>query len=136
MITALVLAAFVQTGGAEVVAQFSSYFRAERWDFAITYSTLERTPAWDESASAPSLSPRQALEIAGRQLTELVADSERWRVKSISLRPVGSKNYWVYLIEFGEPPPRSDGGITSSLGLVVLMDGNAIVPIRSRWPPQ
>ena|SRR5437870_1915304 len=94
MITALVLAAFVQTSGAEVVAQFSSYFRAERWDFAITYSTLERTPAWDESASAPSLSPRQALDIAGRQLTELVSDSERWRVKSISLRPVGSKNRW------------------------------------------
>ena len=136
MLTAVVLSLALQVGATDTVAQFSSYIRAKRWDFTVTRTMLEQGPTWVEADLSPPLPVRDAITRASKQLGELVQDSERWRFRSISLIPLEGEGNWIYVVEYGEPPPRSDGGITSGMRLVVLMSGASVVPTRSPWPPK
>jgi hypothetical protein len=131
MVLLLFIAAMSQAP-ADHVAQFSSYVRGERWDFRVTQADLDRAPVWREIDSAPPLPPRDALAAARKRLSELVADSERWRRDEIVLKPlVGG---WVYVVNFFPPQTDPLGGATQTIGLVVLLDGRAIVPTRTPWP--
>jgi len=120
--------------GTDNVATFSSYVRAERWDFVITRETLNQTPLWAEAEDVPPLPVRRAMSIAARQLAGLVSDAERWRFAEVSLRPIGEPRHWVYVVDYSEPPPSPEGGLTSRLALLVLMDGTAVAPSRTPWP--
>lgn len=111
--------------------KLSSYVNGEVWEFLVTQERLEAAPLWEESAPTPPLSPRQALVASSKQLAGLVNDSPRWRLYSISLRPLmGSPNLWFYVVEYLPPFPSSLGGPTASARLVVLMDGSVITPTR------
>jgi hypothetical protein len=134
MLTAILFAVTLQTAGSDVAAGFSSYIRGERWDFNVTREALQQTPSWPEAEPSPPLPPRRAIQVAAEQLEALVTNPERWRFSSVSLRPVGEDGSWVYVVEFAEPPPRPDGGIHSSLRLVVLMNGSSVTPARRLWP--
>lgn len=136
VLATLVLAVMCQLGAFDTVAQFSSYIRAERWDFTVTRTMLEQQPAWVETDPSPPLQVRRAMAIASKQLGELVQDAERWRFNSVALHRVGGESGWVYVVEYGEPPPRSDGGISSHVRLVVLMSGTTVIPTRQPWPPR
>ena len=133
MLTALLVAVALQASGADA-AVFSSHVRGERLDFAVPRSVLQQTPAWSDADLSPPLPPRRAIQIAARQLRELMPDPERWRLSRISMRPIAGGERWLYIVEYDEPPPGPTGGITSSLGLVVLMDGSTVNPKRSLWP--
>jgi hypothetical protein len=107
-----------------------------RWDSKLTRAMVDQAPAWQEADQWPPLSPRRAIELAWQQLGTLVDDRERWRFSSISLKQVGPQRTWVYIVEISEPPPRPDGGIHSSIELIVLLDGTTIAPLKRPWPPQ
>jgi hypothetical protein len=134
MLLVILFAIGLQAADQDYAGSFSSYIRGERWDFSVTRSALAEGPSWPEAEVAPPLPPRQAIRIAVEQLQELMTDAERWRLSSVSMRPIGEEGNWVYVVEFAEPPPRADGGIHSSLRLVVLMNGTTVAPARRRWP--
>jgi len=115
-------------------ASFTSHTRGVRWDFRLTQARLDQSPAWPEGDAWPPLSPKSAIDAAWQQLRTLVDDTERWRFESVSLKQVGSKATWLYVVEIAEPPPRADGGIHSSIRLIVLLDGTTVEPVRSPWP--
>ena len=70
----------------------------------------------------------------------LVGDKEGWQLRSVSLKQVGPQRTWIYVVDIAEPPPRPDGGVHSSIGLIVLMDGTTVTPLRTMmqppWPPR
>jgi hypothetical protein len=134
VLTLIILSLALQSTEPAVAASFSSHTRGVRWDFNLTHAMLDQSPAWPEADPYPPLSPKRAIELAWQQLGTLVHDPERWRFNSISLQPVGPKRTWIYIVDISEPPPRADGGIHSSIRLVVLMDGTTVVPVRSPWP--
>jgi len=133
---AIFVASAIQKPGTSNAASFSSYFRGDRWDFNVTHEALEQSPSWPEEVAEPPLAPRHAARIARQQLEGLVTDSERWRLHTVSLMPVGSDGKWIYVVEFDEPPPRPEGGLHSSIRLVVLMNGFTVSPSRRPWPEQ
>ena len=120
MLATIILAAVIQTGGTENVAKFSSYVRSERWEFVVARATLNQTPVWEEADDEPPLPVRRAMSIAARQLAGLVSDADRWRFEAVSLRPIGGARHWVYIVDYNEPSPTQEGGLTSRLSLVVL----------------
>jgi hypothetical protein len=128
------IAVQAQMVGTNSVAGFTSYAQGQVWQFEVTRTALARSPDWDDHSETPPLSPREAIRIGQRQLRELVTTVDGWRLDSVSLRPLNPPTKWVYLVEFEEPPPRPEGGIHSSLRLVVLMDGSTVMPVRSAQP--
>ena len=131
MMLLLLFVAVCQTP-APRVAQFSSYVRGERWDFDVTRTDLDSAPVWKDTDSAPPLPPRDAIAAAKKRLTELVPDSEQWRVNQVALRPLSGG--WLYVVEYEPPPPTPLGGLTTPVSLVVLLDGRAITPTKTPWP--
>jgi hypothetical protein len=132
VLIAILVTAVIEVAGN--AAGFSSYVRGERWDFNVTHEALAQTPSWLPEDASPPLSPRKAIEVAAKQLQELVTDPERWRFSEVALYPVGPNEKWVYLIRFSEPPPRPEGGSHSLLGILVLMNGATASPVRRPWP--
>jgi hypothetical protein len=130
----LVLLVMLQVSGNEMIGQWSSYVLGQRWDFSVSRNDAEQSPRWSVFLDDPPLSPRQAVQVAKVELNELVPDAGAWRLNAVRMVPLGVPDGWIYVVEFGEPPPRPDGGITSSMGIVVLMNGHAVLPTHSPWP--
>jgi len=63
-------------------------------------------------------------------------DADKWRLASVKLQPILFPDAWIYVVEFAPPPARPDGGIYTTMTVVVLMNGRAIVPLSSKWPPE
>ena len=134
MLNLILIALTMQTPGSQGVFELYNYVQGERWTLTVTSRSLEQSPSWLESEIWPPLPPRQAGQIAVKQLATLVRDSERWRLQTISLRPTGPPGKWVYLVGIEGPPPRIDGGVHGAVTLIVLMDGTVVVPKRDPWP--
>jgi len=84
----------------------------------------------------PPLSPRAAIQSAHILLSQLMKDADKWRLASVKLQPILFPDAWIYVVEFAPPPARPDGGIYTTMTVVVLMNGRAIVPLSSKWPPE
>jgi hypothetical protein len=134
VLTLILLSLSLQLTEPGVAGSFSSHTRGVRWDFNLTHATLDQSPDWTEADEWPPLSPKRAIELAWQQLGTLVGDTEGWRFDSISLKQFGPKRKWIYVVEIDEPPPRADGGIHSSIKLVVLLDGTTVAPVRRPRP--
>jgi len=115
-------------------ASFSSYIDDQRFEFSISPSALSASPSWSDSEPFPPLSPRTAIAAAWEQLKVLGKNPEGWRMNNVSLVPIGPEGKWLYLVELEEPPPRPDGGIHTSMRIVVLMDGKTVSPSVTPWP--
>jgi hypothetical protein len=135
----MIVAVALQMAGADQALTRSCYVRGQRWDFAVTRADLARAPVWSPTKPFPPFSPRGAISIARQQLKALVEDSERWPFLSVSLYPISGTDHWMYVVDYAEPisPETGRVGVAGArLGLVVLMDGNAITPTREPWPPR
>jgi hypothetical protein len=115
---------------------FSSYIDGKRWDFVVTHQDIENSPRWLDTDDNPPLSPRAAIRSARLLLSQLMKDGNQWRLDSVQLRPIDFPRSWIYVVDFQQPPPRPDGGISTKMSVVVLMNGRAIVPTSSKWPPE
>ena len=121
---------------AQSYATFSSYHNGMRYEFVVTPTSLESSPAWSEDQDNPPLSPRSAREIAYTYLQKLVSNAEKWNKGEIRLHPMGQK--WIYAIEFSAPPPITIdrlGRYGSSFVIIVLMNGETVeakvTPVKS-----
>lgn len=134
MLLAILLITTLQSSGHDVISQWSSYVLGERWDFTVHRGDAEKSPRWSEFLDDPPLPPRQAIQSAQSLLKRLVENADAWPLRAVRLEPMSTSNSWAYIVDFGEPPPRPDGGLTSKLGIVVLMNGVAIEPTHHPWP--
>jgi len=68
---ALIIGTLCGTTMAQQVAEFSSYYSGNRYDFRLTQQQLLNTPAWLDDEPNPPLSPRAAH--SGSELLESLA---------------------------------------------------------------
>jgi hypothetical protein len=119
---------------AQFCASHSSYYDGKRYDFNITHPQLDETPSWTEDAESPPLSPRKAIAVASACLPKLVPNAEKWRFAALHLDPVGNKEKWIYVVEFHAPhPPGVFDGPVRTMNIVVLMNGNPVQPVISKY---
>ena len=133
----LFLLALQEVGQNGVVSIDSSYLHGERLDFALTRTALDAAPKWLEFRDDPPLAPRHAIHAAEGVLAKLVDNSGRWRLASVTLRPMLGEDVWVYVVEFDAPfpdGPGAGGGPTATIRIPVLMNGYAVDPTRRPWP--
>lgn len=114
---------------AKPAAAFFSYYEGRKYDFAISDVRLAKTPVWQSEDSSPLLSPRKAGDLATGFLPKLVADPARWKIKEITLTPVGPGSVWIYVVEIVESdPPGAGEGRLPKFNIPVLMDGTVVQP--------
>jgi hypothetical protein len=131
---ALMLGALCGTVMAQQVAEFSSYYSGNRYDFRLTRKQLLNTPSWLEDEPNPPLSPRTAHSAALSYLRTLFYDASEWRLQEIKLVPLGER--WVYVITVSpSSPPNCYDCLVSPFRIVVTMDGNAVTAVVSQWKP-
>ena len=117
-------------------ATHNSYVDGQRWEYVVTRQDTESSPRWREVDVSPPLPPRVAIQSARFLLWQLIKDARTWRLASVKLQPIYRPGDWIYLVEFAPPPPRTHGGLINTMTVVVLMNGRAIVPVSSKWPPE
>jgi hypothetical protein len=126
----LVLAVAIQSAP----ATFSSYTEGTRWDFVVSRDDIERSPRWADSDDSPPLAPRPAMRSARLMLAGLVPNADQWRTGSVNLQQVLFADTWIYIVEFRQPSKSPAGGVVTPMRVVVLMNGRAIIPVKSQWP--
>jgi hypothetical protein len=142
MLTTIALMISLQVSPARIA--FFNQFGDERWESRVTDEMLARTPVWIDDAPSPPLPVRLAIGHATEQLRLMVSDPNQsalrqvtleaslWRLKSISLQPVGDQGRWIYIVEYlGPAPPRQIDGPVPLLRIVVLMNGEVVAPTRT-----
>ena len=111
---------------------FTVEYNSTRYEYHITDQELQATPAWPAGQDNPPLSARSAIDIASKELAELLPDGKDWRLYEVTLRPIEDR--WVYLVQFLEPLRGNGGGqqLSSGFEVVVLMNGVAVMPRISK----
>ena len=111
---------------------FTVEYNSTRYEYHITDQDLQATPAWPAGQDNPPLSARSAIDIASKELAELLPDGKDWRLYEVTLRPIEDR--WVYLVQFLEPLRSNAGGqqLSSGFEIVVLMNGVAVMPRISK----
>jgi hypothetical protein len=121
------------TAMSQQVAEFSSYYSGNRYDFRLTHRRLLNTPAWVDDEPNPPLSARAAQSTALSYLSTLFDDATEWRLEEIKLVPVVDR--WVYVVSFTPPPRNCQDCTTTPFSIIVTMDGNAVTVAVSKWKP-
>jgi hypothetical protein len=111
---------------------FTVEYNSTTYVYHITDQDLQATPAWPADQDTPPLSAQRAIDIASKQLAELLPNGKDWRLYEVTLRPIEDR--WVYLVEFLEPLRGNGGGqqLSSGFEIVVLMNGVAVMPRISK----
>ena len=131
---AFMMSAFCGISVSQQVAEFSSYYSGNRYDFRLTHKQLLSTPTWLEDEPNPPVSPRTAQSAALGYLRTLFYNATEWRLQEIKLVPLTER--WVYLVSFTPPPPPHTADYMSTpFSIVVTMDGTAVTAVVSRWKP-
>lgn len=132
----LAVGALLVTGSVRAqdnTSSFSSYYKGNRYDFNITQAQLNGTPSWSALSANPPLAPRRAMALATAYLPKLVEEAGKWHQDEVALTKVGSGDKWVYVVKFsGFHPPNVVDGPVPVMRLVVLMNGEVVVPVISK----
>ena len=117
---------------AQVETTFTVEYNGTKYEFHISDQDLQASPAWPANQENPPLSARRAIDIASKQLAELLPNGKDWRLYEVTLRVID--NHWVYLVQFLEPLRSTGAGQQDSSGfeIVVLMNGVAVMPRISK----
>jgi hypothetical protein len=104
--------------------------------FHVTEAVVKTTPVWKPGASCPPLDPRRAIEIATKQLHQLVKEPTKWYLHEISLVDFGDQAHWVYVAFFYREYPANLAVIgMDNFQIPVLMNGAIVKPEAVQIPP-
>jgi len=108
----------------------------KQFDFSVSDTAVKATPAWTPDAACPPLQPRRAIEIATKQLHDLVKDPAKWYFLQINLVDFGDHMHWVYVVIFDRhyPPDLAVYG-GDYFQIPVLMSGTTLQPKVRPLPP-
>ena len=127
----LVLSFTCAVGGEVAIGGLSPSGKADgkAVQFNVTDAVVKATPVWTRDAPCPPLAPHRAIEIATKQLHELVKEPAKWYFHEISLVDFGDHIHWVYIAFFYReyPEPVTVIGM-DSLQIPVLMSGATLKP--------
>ena len=100
----------------------------KQFDFPLTADVVKATPRWTPNSSCPPLEPRQAIEIATKQLRGLVKDPAVWYFLQLNLVQF-SGDHWAYIVIFDRHYPEN---VAVTFGdyfqIPVLMSGATLEP--------
>jgi hypothetical protein len=99
------------------------------WVSSVSQAEIDASPEWKENADGALLSPNAAIRSARTALGQVMADANHWSVSGVTLRPVGWPIRGVYEVVFVQPPGLLNGS-APTLTILVLMNGEAMVPRR------
>jgi len=101
----------------------------KQFDFSVTDTAVKATPVWTPDAACPPLQPRRAIEIATKQLRDLVKEPAKWYFLQINLVDFGDHMHWVYVVIFDRqyPPDLAVYG-GDYFQIPVLMSGATLKP--------
>ena len=110
--------------------------RADGKDFTfhVHAETVRDTPPWPLDATCPPLPPRRAIEIARKQLNELVNEPSKWYFHEISLVDFGDHIHWVYVAMFDREYSQEHADYY--FHIPVLMTGDVVKPQVRALPPE
>ena len=118
-------------GGEVVISGLSPMGKADgkAFFFSVSDTVVKATPVWLRDAPCPPLAPRRAIEIATKQLHELVKEPAKWYFHSISLVDFGDHIHWVYVADFYREDPANPTEFNiGSFEIPVLMSGATLKP--------
>jgi hypothetical protein len=125
----MLLAVVAHATGAEIGGMGASG-RADgkQFEFPLTADIVKATPAWTPHSSCPPLEPRQAIEIATKQLHDLVKIPADWYFLQLNLVRF-SGDHWAYIVVFDRHYPE-DVAVTFGdyFQIPVLMSGVSLEP--------
>ena len=106
----------------------------KQFSFDLTAEVVKETPAWMPNSSCPPLEPRQAIEIATKQLHGLVKDPSAWYFLQLNLVQFNG-DHWAYIVVFDRHYP-DDVAVTFGdyFQIPVLMSGATLEPKVSALP--
>src|SRR5262245_39960336 len=95
----------------------------KQFDFPLTIDVVKDTPTWAPNSACPPLDPRRAIDIATRQLHELVKKPADWYFIQINLIQFNG-DHWAYIVTFDRhyPPDVAVYG-ADYFEIPVLMSG-------------
>jgi hypothetical protein len=103
--------------------------------WAVKRSRLAAVPLWHEMTDETPISPHRAVTAATEFLRSRLGASVNLRVVDITMFQHGLElnavvaDLWAYTIDFeSDPEPNRDD--RPLLGVMVLMDGKVVVPVR------
>ena len=76
----------------------------KQFEFPLTVDVVKTTPAWTPDASCPPLEPRRAMDIATKQLHELVKEPDKWYFFQLNLVQF-TGDHWAYIVIFDRHYP-------------------------------
>jgi hypothetical protein len=101
----------------------------KQFNFSVTEKAVKAAPAWPRDASCPPLEPRRAIEIAAKQLRDLVKEPGKWYFHEISLVDFGDHLHWVYIVMFDREYPEDVAVFGADyFQIPVLLSGATIKP--------
>jgi hypothetical protein len=102
--------------------QYSTYVRD---------SDVDGTPIWSASEEKPPVSAGEAAKLARNALSKALGDTSSWNLSNVTLKEWPESGHWIYTVGFDGPSyrvPNIQGSFESGLTIVVLMNGNTLVP--------
>ena len=124
---------------------FSSFIDGRQWDFVVTPQDMEGSPRWLATDDNPPVPPGAAVRAARLLLPQLIPSlqPDEWRLGAVTLEQVRRPDVWVYLVflrppDSSCPPPAGCGGSgppKQQMRMVVLMNGQAVVPVSKKLAP-
>jgi hypothetical protein len=104
--------------------------------FHVSDAVVKTTPVWTSGATCPPLEPRRAIEIATKQLHQLVKEPAKWYFHEISLVDFGDHVHWVYVASFYREYPADLAVFgMDNMEIPVLMSGAIVKPEVVQIPP-
>jgi hypothetical protein len=134
-IAAVLLLPAVASGGE--IAGMGARGKADnkQFEFPLHADEVKATPAWTSNSPCPPLEPRRAIEIATKQLRELVKEPAKWYFVQLELVQF-SGDHWAYIVIFDRHYPE-DVAVTFGdfFQIPVLMSGATLQPRVTALPP-
>jgi hypothetical protein len=109
-------------------AEFSCYYRDNRYKFTITEEQQDKCPKWDSGREEnPPLSPAQALKQAKKYIARIeTAKDYAWEFEELSLLDVSG---WLWRTRYRLTFRGGWTGPPVYMDCYILMDGTVIKPV-------
>ena len=106
-----------------------------QFEFPLTADVVKPTPAWKPDSPCPPLEPRRAIEIATKQLHDLVKEPAKWYFVQLELVQF-SGDHWAYIVIFDRHYPEDVAVFGADFfHIPVLMSGATLKPKVIDIPP-
>jgi hypothetical protein len=100
----------------------------KQFEFPLTADVVKATPAWTPNSPCPPVEPRRAIEIATKQLHELVKEPAKWYFLQLNLVEF-SGDHWAYIVIFDRHYPEDVAVFGADFFQIpVLMSGATLKP--------